>query len=207
MGKTPLYLHIPKTGGTFLTSYLQEAYGSRLRIFGHRNIKELRDKRKYFKFAIVRNPFDWYVSRYFYFLRKQILEKGVSIECDSGLNGQYFRNKFPIFKDHLYWGVKETIKGFWLSDRVRKMCYVRGRDAMNYYGTLESLDELTEAISNECGIDASISIHDFKSKLNPDKRMINHNHYSEYYDDDMVKLVLAKDAEIIKRFGYSFERK
>lgn len=215
MARKPLYVHIPKTGGTFLSSYLEEAYGEKINIWGHRNIYELSNRARYFKFAIIRNPFDWYVSRYFYFGRKQLAEKGVSIDSDSGMLGGAFRNKFPSFKEHLYWGAKENINGFWLSDRVRKMCYVRGRDTMNYYGTLESLDELTEVISKECGIDASISIHDFslnylnerKIKTNPDQRMINHNHYSDYYDDDMIKLVLVKDAEIIKRFGYSFERK
>lgn len=215
IGKTPLYVHIPKTGGTFLTSYLQESYGSDIRIWGHGNIREFSNRDKYFKFAILRNPFDWYVSRYFYFGRKRLFEKGLSIDCDSLLFGRDFINKFPTFRDHFYWGVKNKTVAFWLADRVKGMCYVDGQDVMDYYGTLESLSELTEVISKKCGIDARISIHDYsliypdtkKRNINPDQRAVNHNHYSEYYDKDMISIVLEKDADILEKFGYSFERK
>ena len=89
------------------------------------------------------------------------------------------------------------------------MCHTNGRDSINHYFKLESLHEIIDVISSKCGIDARISISDYESKLRDraDKRLINHNHYSQYYDEDMIKLVEDMDGDIIKRFGYSFERK
>ena len=209
MNKDLLFLHIPKTGGTFLYSYLKEAYGSNIVLFGHGNIREFPEKRKYFKFAILRNPFDWYVSRYFYYFRKQMVEKGVSIDCDSGFFGEYFRNNFPTFKGHFYWGFKNKQIDFSFSYRIRNISYTRGHNSINYYGKLESLYDLNRVISEKCGLDPTITIPDYeaKSKVHPDERKINHKHYSEYYDDDMIKLVLEKDADILSKFGYTFERK
>lgn len=60
-----IYVHIPKTGGTSLDSYLKEALPSSDEFYDHKPVwfaeKYMKD---YFKWATLRNPFDRSISIY-----------------------------------------------------------------------------------------------------------------------------------------------
>jgi len=63
------YIHIPKTGGTSLTTILNKIDGTET-IAVHDSIRALNDVSKFFIFTIVRNPYTRMVSAYLHRLRK-----------------------------------------------------------------------------------------------------------------------------------------
>ena len=95
--KKVIFVHLPKTGGTLIREYFNFVSASQdveIQLGGngitksgvgeHGPIEDFIDKEQAYKFGLVRNPFDWYVSRYFYFIKKGVAEGGVSIEIDCG---------------------------------------------------------------------------------------------------------------------------
>lgn len=200
-----LYIHVPKTGGTFLRAYFA-ATAPQIRQVGHDCVSTLQfDLLPYFTFAFIRNPWDWYVSRYFYFRRVQAIEEGVSIGCDSGLMAADFSKAFPTFKDHMMWGLDKP--NFLLTDRYTNMCFSSaGIDAMDQVFYFETMENSIRAIFDILNIKPKISYSDFYK--NAGRYSINatsHKHYSYYYDDELKKAVESKDKYIIDKFGYKYE--
>jgi len=205
VNKIPLYIHIPRTGGTFLREYFRKCCPG-IQIHEHNRVRDLTNPDQYWKFAFVRNPWDWYVSRYFYFCRKHINEQGVSIRCDSGLFGNAFQEKFPTLKSHLLWGANDRIPGFWLTDRLIDMCWVNGYDEIDYYGRYEEMESCVKTILDYCSIKPKKTIPEFLS--DPDnlryKNSTIHEHYSEYYDEELKRLVAEKDDIFLNKRLFSY---
>ena len=63
-------IHIPKTGGTSISSVLQEIEGTE-RITMHDSIRALPDSPNYFIFTFVRNPFTRLQSAFQHGVRKE----------------------------------------------------------------------------------------------------------------------------------------
>jgi len=68
------FIHIPKTGGTSLTSIIQNIEGSEL-VAVHDSIRAFDDVSNFFIFTIVRNPFTRIASAYSHRLRKNEYKK------------------------------------------------------------------------------------------------------------------------------------
>jgi len=68
------FIHIPKTGGTSLTSIIQNIEGSEL-VAVHDSIRVFEDVSDFFIFTIVRNPFTRIASAYSHRLRKNEYQK------------------------------------------------------------------------------------------------------------------------------------
>jgi len=68
------FIHIPKTGGTSLTSIIQNIEGSEL-VAVHDSIRVFEDVSDFFIFTIVRNPFTRIASAYSHRLRKNEYKK------------------------------------------------------------------------------------------------------------------------------------
>ena len=68
------FIHIPKTGGTSLTSIIQNIEGSEL-VAVHESIRVFEDVSDFFIFTIVRNPFTRIASAYSHRLRKNEYKK------------------------------------------------------------------------------------------------------------------------------------
>lgn len=223
--KAGLFVHMPRTGGTFLREYFKKASKNIIQ-FGHWRLSEgnihqcyirqqlpipenLLSLDNYFKFIFIRNPWDWYVSRYFYFCRCTAVENGLSIRCDSGLQDTAFLKKFPTFKNHMIWG-RSHDSNFWLNYRYKEMCFVNNKNLIDYTGKFENIEEALNNIFKQCNIVPEISYQDFY--LNIKKRNKNiilnstiHDHYSYYYDKELIDLVYKKDNEIIDEFNYAYE--
>jgi len=104
------FFHFPKAAGSFLLNYINEFLNDYFYNAKHHKYTDIKEKiNSLYKIAFVRNPFAWYVSRYFYFAREvSRVEGGISIQCDSGLWGKEFTDKFPMPEHHILWGLKEV---------------------------------------------------------------------------------------------------
>lgn len=142
--------------------------------------KELpREFNAYYKFAFVRNPWDWQVSMY-HFLRKE-------------MPGFHLKN----FHEFLEWVIsqeKPFPKG---ATKLQKMMLVdaQGQIAVDAIGRFENLSSDFQRITARFGINVPLA----------QRNASLHNNYQSYYDDYCRNLVATHYAEDIDLFGYQFE--
>ena len=131
-----------------------------------------------FKFAFVRNPWEWIVSQYRFMLR----------------NPQHHRHetvrKLGSFPRYLQWEAgrrKRSQHGFIL-DRS-------GRCIVDFVGRFESLSDDFDAVCRRIGIDASI----------PGRNEGHSTDYRDSYDDASLELVAELFSRDIELFRYGMD--
>lgn len=136
--------------------------------------------KRYYKFAFVRNPWDWLVSQYQY-----ILENPANFEYEEV-------RKFDNFSDYLKWRLD--------SGRYdRQVDFVKNHwkqvDAHIY--KFEALQESMDQICKDTGLPAIQLPHRNKSARSKD--------YRSYYSDALAGEVQKVFWDDIHLFGYSFD--
>ena len=129
---------------------------------------------EYFKFTIVRNPWDKELSDYFF-------NKRLGRNVGSNLT-EYFNH--PI-----------TNKPFWHENQLTWITDENNNINADFIGRFESLQEDFNTICDAIGIPRQELPHKNKTK---------HKHYTEYYDDETRQIVAEKYAKDIEYFGYKF---
>ena len=175
-----IFIHIPKCAGNSVI----EKVGLSGQPPGHLPISKfpLKSRQNYFKFTFVRNPWDRFVSAYFY------LKKGGNGSAPQDLRSQTQIGKYKSFTD------------FVKNDNFFKMWHFKPLsfyidDEMDFIGKLENLQEDFNIICDKIGIPRQELPHRNKS---------SHKHYTEYYDDETKEIVAEKYAKDIEYFGYEF---
>ena len=197
------FVHLPRTAGTAIGSFIKEYLGNDVKNFIHTPISELKNRQDIFLFGFIRNPFDWYVSRYEYYINKDkigrnIIEKGVSKANDAGLFGDAFKKEFKTLKDHLIYG--RELERFWLSDLCKHMFFVKDKLDLDYVGKVETINKDMNYLCKRFDLKPTKTFGQF-CKKNPD--MMNksvHGDYMSYYDNEMIELVKEKDKEIFEKW-------
>ena len=134
----------------------------------------------FFKFAFVRNPWDWQVSLY-HFMLKDPQNSQHNLICS-----------FKDFDEYLDWRVNE--------DKQFQKDFVTdnsGKIIVDFVGKLEHLVEDFGPLCKLLGIDAHLP-HDNKSY---------HRDYKSYYNPNTIKIVEDHFREDIELFGYTFDNK
>tara|TARA_R110000824_G_scaffold93267_2_gene225703 strand:- start:1491 stop:1961 length:471 start_codon:yes stop_codon:yes gene_type:complete len=139
----------------------------------------------YFKFAFVRNPWDRFLSCYFYF-------KNYGIREGHDVSTGKIVNQFSDFEDFAcsFKDVRHLIKSShlksqtgWIDDRV------------DFIGRFESLQQDFNAVCDKIGIGPTKLSHKNKSEHKP---------YYEYYNSNTQSIVGEIYKEDIKFLGYKF---
>ena len=151
------------------------------------NVKYDNRWKDYFKFAIVRNPWDRLVSCWtqkfnFENLKPKYYEK---LKLD-GTRFVHFKEFIMLLSDDS----KLNSDIHWMP--LNKLFPV---DFLNFIGKFENLQEDFNTICDKIGI--------AQQKL-PHKNKTKHKCYTEYYDDETRQIVAEKYANDIKNFGYKF---
>ena len=181
MNKKPLFIHIPKAGGSSIQNIIKR-YNNELPSCLHNSVKKY--SREYrdscFVFSFVRNPYDRLLSAYKY------LTGGSGNKSDTKF-GKTLSPDFKYFvrdqlNNNLNWLHFKPIK-FWLNDDI------------DYIGRFENLQQDFNIVCDKIEIPRQKLPHKNKSK---------HKHYTEYYDDETREIVAEKYAKDIEYFGYEF---
>ena len=200
-----IFVHIRKTGGTSIEhSFNHDA--DKKPSLKHCPIKYFKREypkkfKEYFKFTVVRNPWDWLVSRYFWNRDRP----------DFPNHQKLFDYPFEEFIDRLYCnttalGGGDIYKGEtlnknepWLEEALKSQVSrisIEGEIAVDFIIRFENLQKDFDKACEMTGITKRKLPHKFKTK---------HKHYSAYYTPESKRMVEEKYYEDIVEFDYQFE--
>ncbi|HEY2324863.1 MAG TPA: sulfotransferase family 2 domain-containing protein [Thermoanaerobaculia bacterium] len=193
-----IFIHIYKTAGTSLTHalrpYAREPLPARILervglrkpaiapLPDHVSARDLRESiprelfESCFKFAFVRNPWDWQVSLYHYMRELRRHPQHRIVQSLS-------------FDEYIDWRVS--------SDKHLQREFVAdesGKLLVDFVGRFESLDRDAQTVFERIGIRATV----------PHRNRSFHGGYRTYYSERSKRLVSEHFAEDIEMFGYSF---
>ncbi|SHE85725.1 Sulfotransferase family protein [Desulfacinum infernum DSM 9756] len=146
--------------------------------------------KEYFKFTIVRNPWDRVVSLYFWHSRnKPEFKPQRKIYHKLGWPFNELREIRKVF-DKFVEGEWETNDKFYLID---------GDLCVDFAVRYENLSDDLNKVCQIIGL-PPLELPSLKKGFRPDK-----HHYSEYYTEKSKKIVADRHANDIKFFGYVFD--
>lgn len=221
-----VFLHLHKSGGTFVLKFLQTFEPTAEMIGYHLPYSELPARHRDLPvLGSVRNPWSYYVS--WYTFQSGMQNPNPLFQAVSN-NGQLdftatIRNLVTLSDSPQ----RIDLLGHVLPDSFRPRGLNLTRNCIEpllgsglgfysflfermYAGanephivTMENLrGELLEALP-ACGRELSAEEQAFVGR-EPPTNTTQHGHYSEYYGDELRELVAQKDAALIERFGYAF---
>jgi hypothetical protein len=183
-----IFVHINKTGGTSIEKVFEPTADARDVRHKHASLADYRKEyprafREYFKFAFVRNPWDWLVSRYHWSRDRQGL-------FDYGFDEMLRRldRGEPLAPDARWLATGALVP------QSRKLS-VRGRIGVDFVGRYERLQADFDTVCDRIGHPRATLPHVFASE---------HRHYTEYYDDATRAIVARVYADDVRAFGYRF---
>lgn len=173
-----IFIHVIKTAGTSI----HNTFGGKPQ---HLSILDVINKRPdialedYFKFTVIRNPWDKMISQ-FHYNRKKFIDTD---SFDEYIKYMYDGNKISTFNPrHLPWFVDAS-----------------GRILIDYFVKYE---ELQQGINHVCDV---VGCPKLKLKhKNSTKKHRKFSHYTDYYNNDTMKMVEEFFKDDIEYFGFKF---
>jgi len=219
-----VFLHLHKSGGTFVNTLLLQCVPSARPIGYHYPYRELpAEYRALPVLGTVRSPWDYYVSWYHFqasLPEPNILFRLCSDESRLGFK-ETIGNLVRLSEDELRLellekGLPETYAKVGLNLTKSSVAELRERGVGFYSFLYERLyagaeqprilpmerlrEELRETLSALGGInECAEQFIEQAPRLN----VTPHEEPSHYFDDDLASLVAERDGELIKRYGYS----
>jgi len=141
----------------------------------------------YYKFAIVRNPWDRMVSNWSMFCRDGLPDRERKIEI-------LFGKKYDEieFKEFIRRSV--SIHNHHWQQYVDFLPWDRDKLLVDYLGRLESFADDWSEIAHRLGIDVTLITNN----------QTDHRHYRNYYDEELRDIVASSFKDDIRVFHYQF---
>jgi len=201
-----VFFHIPRTGGTSINKALSpfceiapNSSNPNPAHHPHSNVLQIMEELgpdfdDFFKFAIVRNPWDRLVSIYLWGLQIRKMPQGVENTwlSYSGFP-EWVGNEFvPQYNAHA------SKKDRWGWESCTDFLSVDGNLKVDFIGRFENLSQEWSKICSSIGLDVELELEHWWGT--------NRDHYSTYYNDEIVDVVRSLFSKDIEHFGYKFER-
>ena len=200
-----IFIHIAKTGGSSVSHALMPYCRPRIfqklhnyfhllniNIFkpfpyeGHISARKLAHElgtdtfQKYFSFSMVRNPWDWQLSMYFFMLSRP---KHPTHDTIKNLGS---------FENYIRWRSE-----IGMHSQKALLSNKEGKLIVDYVGRFEELQKHFDTVCEKIGVKADLPHKKFLKKKKP---------YKHYYSDKSRDLVAEFSKEDIDYFGYRFEQ-
>jgi hypothetical protein len=186
-----IFIHIPKTGGTSITSAIRQytnesemihkIHGPNIQIsHWHSKFKQIKKPFDYYTFAAVRNPWDRIISMIYYKSRNSKDSEG----CWESKQGQ------DLFKEMLNQGRKPA----GVSPQYKSQVWYLNREVSRVM-RFDNLQKDFDLVCDEIGI-PQVEL--------PMLNVSKHKHYRDLYTDQQRRWVDVACAEEIERFGFKF---
>lgn len=197
-----LFIAIPKTGTTTVGSALKKYSAKVKRYKGDQHVSYnfLKENMKptinfddYFKFTIVRNPWDRLVSVFHFLNIKKDSSNLVAPVTRRKLYNRYIKKYKGNFK--------QFVKGVPITEIIHTrpqydfICNNDGIVELNFICKMETLQNDLDNVCCKIGI---------PNQQLPYKNKSKHKHYTEYYDEETKQIVAEKYAKDIEYFDYKF---
>jgi hypothetical protein len=209
-----IFIHIPKTGGASVekilwpdiskrsTKHLWQGlinkYHNKYQTGGlqHLHAEQIRKEigvcryKEYFKFTIVRNPWERTISQFFYLKKKDDLLEFIGLKRTNSLKEYLHKIQRKL---HVQW--ESQYNFLFDSDGISRVDYI---------GRFENLkkDIIVALLEINKQQDVELDLTNFKM---PHLNKGYHDHYSAYYDDESKEMVAQIYSQDISVFGYQFE--
>lgn len=189
--KKSIFIHIPKCAGMSMAKTIfGNLAGGHATLEEYLNIFEPDCIANYFKFTVVRNPWDRLVSAYFF------LKTG-------GLNSRdrnWFDEELADFESFNEFVTKWiNRKNIWKMDHFRPQYHYmldkRQKIHLDYVAFIENIDEDFACIADHVGV----------SRALPESNKSMHRSYMDYYNDLTMNIVAETYAEDVTMLGYTFD--
>ena len=187
-----IFVHIPKTGGTSISSVLKEysephnikkwyVRSSSNHLTSEKIVAQLENPSTYCKFAVVRNPFDLCVSIWAY-------------KIMSGWPQNVGFKEFMLFAhNHQKHPQLKAIRPLFDGGQT-SWTHIKGKQVVDVILKFENLKEDFKKVTERLGlVDVCLP------KLN----QTSHRHFSSYYDKETIQLVQQTFCHDWDTFGYS----
>jgi hypothetical protein len=225
-----VFVHLPRTGGTFVTEMIMKFFPSAREIGYHlpRSLlpKEYGDLPV---LGIVRNPWEFYVSWYYHLWPRDIGKpffSWLTDDCKEHFEGairnalnlgvdrdrlealierlpdavDYRTRNIPNITKDSIRQVRDTGVGYY----TFRFNQLFGNANEVFFCRQERLRaDLINFLENINAANDEIRSYILKSEK---KNTAEHEHYSAYYTPELAELVSIRDRFVIDRFGYVFER-
>lgn len=220
-----IYVHIPKSAGTFIKHYLlsniepgyesnqnQQDYDNKYRTTCERAlsgiVQDVPEYKDYFKFTIVRNPFDRVVSMYTY-LGGWKFDYFVENNIDSPMmpyvqkfHDYYIRDDFEGFIDYAYnqGNIKKFHAGYYdpYVDRIK----IGQTISLDQFYKIEDMKTCLQDLSKHFGFPKDTGFNDWRQ--NSSSQYKKKKSYKDYYTADTRDIVSSHFVEDLNYFNYGF---
>lgn len=224
-----IFVHINKTAGSSIEVFFEE-YPRAQHVVTTKCIEEYgrRKWNRYFKFSIVRNPWDRLLSWYLWVERDTFLYdwssstpfQGYSVPYEWGMHrghpevkSDWYKSLKPGFEKFVF-SIKSTkdktdfnlveskhnaAKGKWIASQLTWLKNSRGEMPMDFIGRFENLQNDFKKICKKLNLE--------EDPLPKAKVLYNKPHYSFFYNENTIKRVEELYGDDIEYFDYKFEDK
>ncbi len=208
LGNNFIFVHLQKTGGSFVEQFLHSIYNDCKDIIPkHGGLYGLGlSKYPHMKFGCVRNPWAWYVSWWSSNSKHGVPYTGLfpSIFTEDNINdfGTFLRNIMSInYGSMPYIEFDDIVKfdiGVYSYRYHRCFCSPDGENLMDYIIRTERIRLELPNVLNLLNKEYN-QLCEF-----PRKNVGGHKPYYEYYNDELIEMVRYKDRDIISNHGFEF---
>ena len=168
-------------------------------------VKRTEKNEKDFFFTVVRNPFDYWVSNFFYGKRYGNRGGFWGADLKRRLDNSDHKKEFNDFVD---WVCERKIESDSLTSYYNEFLYdVKGKFAPNEVCRFENLRQDISRVFSKLGYKNIYENMEWFESRKGKVNSVKHKHYSEYYTPDSIEKVRQKEKTIIDKYGYEFNDK